>query len=70
MRAKGAGRERDTLPKRVFDVPLQGGVSDGLFIPREELEQALDDYYEMAGWDANGVPTKVKLEALGLGWVM
>jgi aldehyde:ferredoxin oxidoreductase len=67
---EGAGRERDTLPKRLFDVPLQGGVSDGLFIPREELEQALDDYYEMAGWDANGAPTKVKLEELGLGWVM
>ena len=30
---EGAGRERDTLPKRLFDVPLQGGVSDGLSIP-------------------------------------
>ena len=67
---EGAGREHDTLPKRLFDMPLQGGVSDGLVIPREELEQALDDYYEMAGWDANGVPTKARLEALGLGWVM
>ena len=47
-----------------------GGVSDGLAIPREELAQALDDYYELAGWDANGVPTKAKLEELGLGWVM
>jgi aldehyde:ferredoxin oxidoreductase len=51
-------------------MPLQGGVSDGLFIPREELAQALDDYYEMAGWDANGVPTQAKLEALGLGQVL
>ena len=67
---EGAGRERDTLPKRLFDVPLQGGVSDGLAIPREELAQALDDYYEMAGWDANGVPTKFKLETLGLAWVL
>jgi aldehyde:ferredoxin oxidoreductase len=66
---EGAGRERDTLPKRLFDLPLQGGVSDGLAIPREELEQALNDYYEMAGWDvATGMPTRAKLEKLGLEW--
>ena len=70
-RGEGAGREQDTLPKRLFDTPLKGGPSDGLFIPREELEQALDDYYELAGWDvATGKPTQAKLEELGLGWVM
>ena len=68
---EGAGREQDTLPKRLFDTPLKGGPSDGLFIPREELEQGLDDYYELAGWDvATGKPTQAKLEELGLGWVM
>ena len=67
---EGAGRERDTLPQRLFDMPLQGGVSEGIAIQREELEQALDDYYEMAGWDANGVPTNAKLEELEIGWVM
>jgi len=68
---EGAGRERDTLPKRLFDVPLKGGVSDGLFITREELEAALDDYYALAGWDvATGVPTEAKLAELGIGWAM
>ncbi len=68
---EGAGRERDTLPKRLFDVPLNGGVSDGLFIPREELEAALDDYYAMAGWDVDtGMPTEAKLAELGIGWAM
>jgi aldehyde:ferredoxin oxidoreductase len=68
---EGAGRERDTLPKRLFDMPLEGGLSDGLFITREEFEQGLDDYYELAGWDViTGKPTKAKLEELGLGWVM
>jgi aldehyde:ferredoxin oxidoreductase len=64
---EGAGRDRDTLPKRLFDEPLKGGVSDGLFIPRQELEAALDDYYDLAGWDvATGMPTRAKLEELGL----
>ncbi len=67
---EGVGRERDTLPKRLFDQPLKGGPSDGVFITREELETALNEYYELAGWDqATGRPTKAKLEDLGLGWV-
>ncbi len=64
---EGVGRDRDTLPRRLFDEPLRGGVSDGLFIPREELEAALNDYYELAGWDvATGMPTRAKLAELGL----
>jgi aldehyde:ferredoxin oxidoreductase len=67
---EGAGRERDTLPKRLFDQPLKGGPSEGVLITREELEAALNEYYELAGWDqATGRPTKAKLEDLGLGWV-
>jgi len=68
---EGAGRELDTLPVKVFDQPLKGGASDGLFVTRAELEAALDDYYELAGWDkTTGMPTRAKLEELGLGWVM
>ena len=68
---EGAGRELDTLPVKVFDQPLKGGASDGLFVTRAELEAALDDYYELAGWDkVTGMPTPAKLEELGLGWVM
>jgi aldehyde:ferredoxin oxidoreductase len=67
---EGAGRDRDTLPRRLFDEPLKGGVSAGLFIPRAELEAALDDYYDLAGWDvATGMPARAKLEELGLDWV-
>jgi aldehyde:ferredoxin oxidoreductase len=66
---EGVGRERDTLPKRLFDEPLKGGASDGVFITRDEFEAALNDYYELAGWDkATGMPTQTKLEELGLAW--
>jgi len=68
---EGAGRDRDTLPVRLLDEPLKGGVSDGLFIPRAEFEAALDDYYDLAGWDvATGIPGRAKLEELGVSWVV
>jgi aldehyde:ferredoxin oxidoreductase len=67
---EGAGREGDTLPKRLFDEPLQGGVSDGVCITRQELEAALNDYYELSSWDkTTGQPTQAKLEELGLSQV-
>jgi len=64
---QGAGRERDTLPKRLFDEPLKGGPSDGVAVTRQELEAALNDYYELAGWDkTTGWPNWTKLKELGL----
>ena len=67
---EGVGRELDTLPKRIYDEPLIGGASDGEAVTRQEVEEALDMYYEMCGWDvATGKPTQAKLEELGLGWM-
>src|SRR3990170_1370408 len=66
---EGIGREADVLPKKLKQA-LVGGKSEGLLVPEDELEQAKDWYYAMAGWDvASGTPTRAKLEELGLGWV-
>lgn len=66
---EGIGREADTLPKKLHKA-LVGGKSDGLFVPPEEVEQAKDTYYAMAGWDvATGTPTRARLEQLDLAWV-
>jgi aldehyde:ferredoxin oxidoreductase len=65
---EGFTREDDTLPKKLYK-PLKGGRSEGIALTPEELEQAKDWYYEMAGWDQNGVPTREKLTELGLGWI-
>jgi aldehyde:ferredoxin oxidoreductase len=66
---EGVGRDKDTLPKKLFK-PLTGGRSDGLALAKEEFESALDMYYDLAGWDkATGKPTKAKLAELGLEWV-
>lgn len=64
---EGARRSHDRLPKRMFE-PLVGGASDGWKVTKEEVEKAIDLYYEMAGWDKEGIPTKGKLAELGLGW--
>lgn len=67
---EGATRDQDTLPKKVLTQPLKGGRSDGLFVPKDELDAALDTYYELAGWDkTTGNPTKEKLAELGLEWI-
>jgi aldehyde:ferredoxin oxidoreductase len=66
---EGVGAEADTLPHKLT-VPLQGGASDGVAVPREQFEDAKALYYQMVGWDADGKPTPGKLEELGLGWVL
>ncbi len=66
---EGLGREADTLPEKL-ETPLQGGKTDGISLSSEALERAKDVYYDMAGWDVySGIPTREKLESLGLGWV-
>lgn len=59
----GSGRCDDTLPKRFLEEPLEDGGCKGEVV---ELDLMLDRYYEMRGWDSNGVPTRRKLHELGL----
>jgi len=66
---EGMGRAEDTLPQRFFE-PIEGGVTGGLAISRQELEKALTIYYKMEGWDGeNGVPQREKLAELDIEWV-
>ncbi|HID87440.1 MAG TPA: aldehyde ferredoxin oxidoreductase [Anaerolineae bacterium] len=57
----------DTLPQRLFE-PLQRGRLAGQALDREAFARALRLYYQMAGWDEEGVPTPAKLAELGLTW--
>ncbi len=65
---EGVGAEADTVPPKLL-IPLEGGKSEGVAVTAEEVEEAKAIYYEMAGWDENGRPTRAKLEELALGWV-
>ncbi len=61
--AAGYSREGDSLPRRILEEPAPGGPAKGQVV---ELESMLNEYYELRGWDENGVPTQGKLEELGL----
>jgi aldehyde:ferredoxin oxidoreductase len=60
---EGFTRSRDTLPERNLSQPMPGGPAIGHIV---ELEPMLDEYYHLMGWDKQGVPTKERLERLGL----
>jgi len=66
---EGFDRKNDVLPEKLFK-PLEGGVSDGWKLDRNEVKSALDKYFEFCGWDVKtGNPTRTKLDELDLGWV-
>jgi aldehyde:ferredoxin oxidoreductase len=60
---EGLTRDMDTLPKRFFSEPLKEGPSRDRVV---ELDQMMEDYYMVRGWDEDGVPGKEKLQELGL----
>ncbi|MGD9576849.1 MAG: aldehyde ferredoxin oxidoreductase family protein [Syntrophorhabdus sp.] len=67
---EGFTRADDTFPERLMTEPLKGGGSKGQLISKEDLKKMLDEYYTERGWDPQtGVPTRAKLEELGLGKV-
>jgi aldehyde:ferredoxin oxidoreductase len=66
---EGFSRKDDTLPERYFKEPTPIGlqIARGRKIDREQFEKMLDEFYELHGWDKNGVPTDETLKRLGLG---
>jgi aldehyde:ferredoxin oxidoreductase len=67
MRA-GLTAQDDRLCERSYS-PTRGGVLSEGGIDEEELQQAMQTYYVMMGWDReSGVPHAEKLHELGIGW--
>jgi aldehyde:ferredoxin oxidoreductase len=67
---EGFDRLQDALPRKFFK-PLGGssGPTVGVALDQDELEAALDTYYQIMGWTPQGIPTREKLADLGLDWV-
>jgi aldehyde:ferredoxin oxidoreductase len=59
----GSGKNDDTLPYRMLHEPMPEGPAKGKVV---ELDVMLPKFYEVRGWDENGVPTREKLVELGL----
>jgi len=65
---QGLRRADDTLPKKFFEQALSKGKFKGEVMDKEKFEQMKDEYYDLRGWDkVSGIPTREKLEELGLG---
>ena len=61
--AAGLTAADDTLPKRLLTEPAQTGPAKGNV---NRLHEMLPKYYEVRGWDEQGVPTDETRQRLGL----
>jgi aldehyde:ferredoxin oxidoreductase len=58
----GFSRADDTIAPRMREPMPEGPIKGETF----DLDRLLDDYYAVRGWDENGMPTREKLESLGI----
>ncbi len=65
---EGLTRDDDWLVDRYFDEPTPIGlpVVRGKCLDRGKFKEMIDEYYEMHGWDEDGVPRAETLKNLGL----
>lgn len=61
--AAGFSRKDDSLPSRLTQEPMPSGPAQGMVC---HLEEMLEEYYQIRNWDAEGKPTRERLEELGL----
>jgi aldehyde:ferredoxin oxidoreductase len=67
---EGLDRKDDKLPKKFFKKLEGAGPTAGIALSHEEIENALDEYYRLAGWTKNGIPTKESLKKLDMNWAV
>lgn len=59
----GLSGKDDTLPPRILHEGIPEGPAKGMV---GKLHEMLPEYYQLRGWDANGVPSRKKLRELAL----
>jgi aldehyde:ferredoxin oxidoreductase len=65
---EGFTRKDDKLPKRLHEALVGTGPTAGVAVTHEEMESALDEYYRLAGFTNDGIPTRATLKELDLDW--
>ncbi|WP_069807372.1 aldehyde ferredoxin oxidoreductase family protein [Vulcanisaeta thermophila] len=66
----GWSREHDTPPAKWFKKPLTKGPLRGAKLDYDGYNRMLSWYYELRGWDENGIPRISTLRSLGLDFVI
>lgn len=67
INGEGISRKDDYLPDLYYEQPVPDGPTQGEYIDKESFEGMLDAYYQLHGWDTDGVPTRETLERLNIG---
>jgi aldehyde:ferredoxin oxidoreductase len=67
---EGLGRKDDKLPKKFFKALKGEGPTAGIALSQDELDFAIDEYYKLAGWTNEGIPTPQTLEKLDIAWAI
>ena len=67
---EGLTREDDQLPERFYQMPIDFGRLKGTVIKRVEFERMVQAFYEMNGWDKNGIPLPATLYDYQLEWAI
>jgi aldehyde:ferredoxin oxidoreductase len=63
---EGIRRKDDTLPYKVMAQEIRQGPRKGHRVPPERFTELLSSYYQLRGWDENGIPSMETLKRLGL----
>jgi aldehyde:ferredoxin oxidoreductase len=64
---EGFTKAEDGLPKRMAISQTNGNLK-GVIVDPQKLAEAQELYYQMLGWDSEGVPTRGRLVELGIEW--
>ncbi len=64
---EGFTKEEDRLPKRMALSQTKGNLK-GVVVDPQKLAEAQELYFQMLGWDREGVPTRGRLVELGIEW--
>lgn len=63
---RGVRRKDDTLPRRMFESAVPGGPYKGQTLDKGLFDRMLGEYYELCGWDEDGVPREETFKKYGL----
>jgi aldehyde:ferredoxin oxidoreductase len=63
---EGISRKDDLLPRRITEEPLPEGMAKGRVITPAIYDEMLDEYYQVRGWDHNGIPKEETLRELAI----
>ncbi len=68
---EGVTRASDVLPPRMWE-PERGGPRDGMTaaVSRDDFEACLERFYQLRGFDTDGLPTVETIERVGLSDVI